>query len=99
MNLVLPADTMVTLLTDLHVIDGIITATKEKKQPVNHLSDEYFDSVLKKHSMNREMFEESMCYYAFHAEELNRIYEQVIINLSKQESMAHPDKDTKKPVE
>jgi hypothetical protein len=95
-SLVLPADSMVSLLTDIHVVDGIISALKEKKKPVSHLSEEYFDLVLKKHSMNRETFEESMRYYAYHTEELNRIYEQVIINLSKQESMTHPDKGTKK---
>jgi hypothetical protein len=35
-----------------------------------------------------------MRYYAFHTEELDEIYERVIIDLSKRESMALPGKDT-----
>ena len=94
MKLVLPADSMVSLLSDLHTIDGIINLYKDKKKPVEHLSNEYFEFILRNHAINKDIFEESMRYYAFHTEELDEIYEQVIIDLSKRESMALPGKDT-----
>jgi len=99
MDLVLPADSMVTLLTDLHVADGIVSAIKSKKLPVGHLSSEYFEAVLKKHSISHDAFEESMRYYAYHAEELDEIYEQVITDLSKKESVYYPDKEADKIVD
>jgi len=93
MDLVIPADSMVSLLCDLHMVDGIIANLKDKKTPVGHLSNEYFEAVLKKHLIDRETFEESMRYYAFHTEKLDEIYEQVIINLSKMESMINSKKE------
>lgn len=93
MNLVLPADSMVSLLTDIHLVDGIITDLKAKKIPAAHLSSEYFVAILQKHNMDKAGFDESMRYYAFHTEELNDIYEEVIINLSMKESMMLPVKE------
>ena len=91
MKLVITADSMVTLLTDLHTADGIITLLKDQKKSIDHLSNEYFEAVLQKHMIDRKKFEESMRYYAFHTEDLNEIYERVIINLSKKESLIHSE--------
>ena len=87
-NLVMPADSMVTLLTELHLADGVVTTIKLKDKSLAHLSTEYFSVILEKHKLGRDTFEESLRYYAYHTEELNKIYEKVIINLSKIESMA-----------
>ena len=92
MELVLPADSMVTLLADLHLADGFIVTYKDKKHPVGHLANEYFEAVMQKHSVSEDQFEESMRYYAFYTEELDDIYEKVIIELSKAESMVIPKK-------
>jgi hypothetical protein len=100
MSLVLPEDSMVTLLTDLHLAEGAVTALKSKQHPAGHLSSDYFETILIKHSINKEVFEESMRYYAFHSEKLDKIYEQVIIDLSMQESLSIPKNDTvQKPAE
>lgn len=90
MTMVIPADSMVTLLTDLHLADGVITTIKVKEKSIENLSNEYFSAVLDKHKIGRDTFEESLHYYAYHTEELNKIYEKVIVNLSKIESMVPP---------
>lgn len=87
-DLVIPADSMVTLLTDLHIADGVISTIKLKDKGLKHLSTELFSSILEKHKIDRDTFEESMHYYAYHTEELNKIYEKVIVNLSKIEGVA-----------
>jgi hypothetical protein len=88
-NLIIPADSMVTLLTDLHLADGVVTTIKLKdKTSLGHLSTEYFAVIMKKHKIGKDTFEESLRYYAYHTEEMNKIYEKVIVNLSKTESMA-----------
>jgi hypothetical protein len=87
-DLVIPADSMVTLLTDLHLADGVITTVKLKDQSLEHISTEYFSAILEKHKIGRDTFKESLRYYAYHTEELDKIYEKVIINLSKIESLA-----------
>jgi hypothetical protein len=87
-DLVIPADSMVTLLTDLHLADGVITTVKLKDKSLEHLSSEYFSVILEKHKIGRDTFNESIRYYAYHTEELSKIYEKVIVNLSKIESLA-----------
>jgi hypothetical protein len=99
MDLVIQADSMVSLLTDIHLAEGIISSLKSKHQPVGHLSSEYFEVVLKRHSISREAFEESLQYYAFHTEELDEIYEKVITELSKRESLYRQEVTAEKPSE
>jgi len=99
MDMILPADSMISLLTDLHMTDGIINTLKSKKQPAGHLANEYYEIILQKHAITREIFEESMRYYAYHAEQLDDIYEQVITDLSKQESILKADTIAQKPAE
>lgn len=87
MDLVVPADSMVTLLTDLHIADGVINTIKLKDQTIKQISTEYFTEILEKHRIGRDTFDESMRYYAYHTEEMSAIYEKVIVNLNKIESV------------
>jgi hypothetical protein len=93
MAMVIPADSMVSLLTDIHLADGVINTVKPKNITIEHLSNEYFSMVLIKHKVGRDTFQESLRYYAYHTEELDKIYEKVIINLSKIESMIPEKKE------
>jgi hypothetical protein len=86
MSMVLPADSMVSLLTDIHIADGVISTIKVKDKSIERLSSKYFSAVMNKHKIGQDTFEESLRYYAYHAEELDKIYEKVIVNLSKIES-------------
>lgn len=79
---------MVSVLTDIHLADGVINTIKIKDKSTGYLSNKYFELVLDKHKIGRDTFEESLRYYAYHTEELDKIYEKVIVNLSKIESMA-----------
>jgi len=93
MKLVISADSMVTLLVDMHLAEGIISTVKDKPKPAGTIASEYFDYILKKHQISRESYEESLRYYAYHAEKMDIIYEKVIIDLGKIESMSRPDND------
>jgi len=88
MDLVLPADIMVDVLTDLHLADAIINMENRKGIPVEQLSGAYFHFVMDKHGITMERFEESVRYYAYYANQMDAIYEKVIINLSLKESRA-----------
>lgn len=87
MELVLPPDTMVSVLTDIHLAEGIVNIEVKKNRPVEQVSGEYFHTVLQKHHISLEAFQESVRYYAYYADKMDAIYEKVIINLSKTESL------------
>ena len=96
MSLVASPDSMVSILTDIHLIEGIANTFHLKDTAMDSLARANFDYVLAKHKINRIAFEESIHYYAYHAEEFSSIYDRVIINLSKKESELAVPSDTLK---
>jgi len=99
MSRVLPADSMVSLLVDVHLAEGALNVGINNKPPVEKLSSRYFEEVLVKHSIDRKTFEESIRYYSFHAEQFNEIYEKVITELGKKESMYRQQIEKQEAVE
>ncbi len=86
MALVIPADTMVSVLTDFHLADGMINIEQKKGRTSSVLAGEYFYTVLERHQLTPEQFDESIRYYSYYTVQLDKIYEQVITNLSIMES-------------
>jgi hypothetical protein len=85
-DLVIPVEKMEPLLTDMFIIEGAASYLTNKGEPTNDKAKRYYEKVLAKHGVTAEQFEESMEYYTYHVEELDVIFEEVIINLSKLES-------------
>jgi len=86
MSIIIPPDSMVSLLTDIHLVEGMISSLKEGDSLLLSISSEAFNIVLSKHGLDRKTFEENVRYYSYHSEILDGIYEKVIINLGKLES-------------
>ena len=85
MTKVLPADSMVIVLTDLQIVEGAVNVKHRQKMQPGLKSNVYLESVLEKHGITLDKMEESMRYHSYHTKELDKIYDQVIINLSKKE--------------
>jgi hypothetical protein len=88
-SLVLPRDSMVILLTDLQLADGAVNIRSKQGKPKVEYASSYTNQVLEKHGVSREAFLESMRYYSYNIEELDKIYEEVINRLGKLESEIH----------
>jgi hypothetical protein len=85
MSKVLPMDKMVSLFTDLQLVEGAVNIKQRESKPLDRYSQIYLDYVLKQHNITREELDESVRYYTYHIQELDKVYEQVIINLSRLE--------------
>lgn len=88
MSMVIAQDSMVTILTDMQLVDGALNMHERQKLPADVYSRAYTRQVLEKHGVTREEFEESIRYYSYYVEELDAIYEQVIIRLGRMEAEA-----------
>ena len=86
MSLIIPPDSMISLLTDIHLLEGIGSAVKEQDSVLKVILTDNFNIILNKHGLDRKGFDENIHYYSYHAEDLDKIYEQVITNLGKMES-------------
>ncbi len=86
MGKIIPADSMVIILTDFQLLEGAFTLKERKSIEMNKTSMVYTEEILSKHRISRDSFEESMRYYTYHIDEMDEIFEKVVINLSKLES-------------
>lgn len=86
-DLVMPPDKMVAVLVDIHLVDGALGTKQRQGADMKELSGPYLDFVLEKHQITREMLDESTRYYAYHMEEYSGIYEKVLDELGKIQSL------------
>jgi hypothetical protein len=85
MSKVLSVDSMVAVLTDIQLVEGAINVKNRQKLESGAKSNIFLEAVLEKHNITQDALEESMRYYSYRTKELEYIYDQVIINLSKKE--------------
>jgi len=79
----IPEKQFVSVLVDIHIADAGLNVVNLKKNYANFNADDYYDHVLKKHNVTKEQFNETIKYYSFNLNDFDRIYDQVISELSK----------------
>lgn len=87
---------MVNIIVDLEIYDAIINTESKKrdnKDTVNYKKYHLYNSILEKHDITRERFNQSYEYYQQDLEFLDGIYADVITRLSKMKSEADHAKD------
>jgi hypothetical protein len=79
---VIPENQFVSLLVDIHIADASISILQFKEPRYKLSPDDYYYSILKKHNTNKREFDKSLEYYSRDLERYNRIYDDVLRNLS-----------------
>jgi hypothetical protein len=80
----LQPDKMGDVLLDMHLIEGARSGTLVMGD-TNKLPD-YYARIYAKHGVDEQTFKESMYWYTKHPELLKKIYEKVVIDLTKIET-------------
>ena len=84
-NDVLSQDKMVAVLTDVHLVESAITLKFSNKDTSKVQASAYYDFIYKSHKTTKEQFAKSYDFYISHPELLNKIYDEVLIELSKKQ--------------
>ncbi len=83
---VLSAGKMVSVLTDLHRMDGMLQV-----KGITRLSKEdeiaYYDAVLASHDVTRAQFDSSLVWYTMHPQRFNKLYPRVKKNLEAEHEL------------
>jgi hypothetical protein len=82
---ILDKDKMAEMLTDLQLVESVIRISAAE-QETNVDSIDYNTAVFERHNISREQFERSMEYYTQHPDQLEEIYDQVIVKLSEKQA-------------
>ena len=72
---------MTTILTDVHLIEGARTGFTILGDTTANIRD-YYEAMYEKHGVTRKQFDDSFAYYTKHPEQMDRMYEKVIENLT-----------------
>ncbi len=89
---IIPESKMITIITDLHIIDATINIKHINKRNNNKKITKYYNYVLKKYGYNRIQFNKSIEYYSGEPEKLDKIYDKVLEELSKKQVMGKKEK-------
>jgi|ERR1039458_9699160 hypothetical protein len=85
-NDVLSQEKMVEVLTDIHLAESAITLKFTNKDTSKLQAKVFYDFVYKAHKTTKEQFSKSYDFYVAHPELLNKIYDDVLIELSKKQA-------------
>ncbi len=77
---------MPLILTDVHLIEAILSGKQMEKNLIAGLSQIYYDSLFTKYNITRTAFDSSLYYYSQDPKAFNAIYDIVISNLMKIET-------------
>ncbi len=83
---VIPPTEMVGVLVDFHLAEAVIRDAQQRNMELDQTSNQYYYSLLKKHKISRKQFAESLKFYTENSKELQKIYKDVVVELSKMQS-------------
>ncbi len=86
---------MVRLMTDIHLVEGSRMGGKTIGDTLP--TRVYFEKVWEKYGTTREAYDSNFRYYVRNAERMDKIYEQVLENLSQLEASLQTPKDRPAP--
>lgn len=80
----IPHAKMVTVMVDVHLLeagitihDGNAATTGKPKEPIP------FYDVMKKNGVTKDQYDRSFRYYSLHLDEMNRLYDEVLSELTR----------------
>ncbi|MFN8155166.1 MAG: DUF4296 domain-containing protein [Bacteroidia bacterium] len=86
---IIPADTMVRILTDMHLVEAAIQMRNLSGHDSLHTEAfGRYKFVMEKYKISREQFEKSFRWYSSEPQLFARMYDSVIVHLSEGQAKA-----------
>lgn len=93
----LPADTLVAIIYDLHLADGVYSLPSSRTGIVKGTDTlEMYGYIFEKHGTTKAIFDSSMGFYSEKPDELEKIYEKVLSQLESAAALL--DSTTRTPM-
>ena len=82
----IPQDKMIQVLVDIHVADAVVEHKLGTQTPNLPLTNALYERIYQNHGITAAQYKSSYKYYEAHPDLMDRIYTQVITELSKKEA-------------
>ncbi len=77
---------MISLLTDLQIIEADLTLRKTNQQDINGLPQQFYDQLFEHYGITDSIFSENLRYYTKRPATLECIMDSVVQRLTKEQS-------------
>ena len=74
---------MINLLTEVHMIDGRIYTLRQEPDSLYKNGKGFYMALFKKYHTDSVQFKKSMNYYARQPQEMQKMYDKILVNLQK----------------
>ncbi|MFN8278507.1 MAG: DUF4296 domain-containing protein [Chitinophagales bacterium] len=85
---VVQRDTMVQILSDIHIADAVVEKKSSAERPDTALTEGMYQQIFQHHGITRQQFYSSYHYYEQHPALMNELYPDVISELSRRQANA-----------
>lgn len=92
---VMTKDKLVEVLVDVHIADATLTILALHKKDKTFHPSVFYQQVLEKHNVTREQFDVTLKHYSKKPQEFDKIYEQVLSELSKRKALLLKEEEQK----
>jgi hypothetical protein len=82
---ILPDSTMKSILIDISIVDASYNVSASSPQAPKFKAELFYEQVMKDHHTTRAEFNRSMAYYSQNTKQLQKIYEDALVDLSKRQ--------------
>lgn len=79
---ILPEEKMVSILIDLHVLEGKVQQLRIKRDSSELVFNHFENEVFKKHNVTDSIYLKNLTYYYDHPQKMEKIYGAVLDSLS-----------------
>ena len=83
----IPQDKMISLFVDIHVADAMVEHKFGTQNPNLALSNALYERIYHNHGVSAAQYKSSYKYYEVHPDLMDKMYTQVITELSKEEAL------------
>ena len=83
----IPEELMIDILTDIHVSDAIVDNKYGTQRPDLPLTNALYSQIYKNYKISAVRYRSSYKYYEAHPELMDKMYTQVITELSKKQAL------------
>jgi hypothetical protein len=83
---IISQDSMIGILVDIHVADAVADQRFGADKPNRAFINAMYEQIYKNHHITAAQYKESYKYYETHPAEMDKMYEQIITEISKREA-------------
>lgn len=88
---IIPRDEFIELMVDVHILDGIMGETKERKKFAKLDSVDYYTALLNDYGYTRKQLDSSITYYSKDLRRFDKIYQEILSRLNRMETKAEEE--------